>query len=80
MKIFIHFFCHSFGKCCYQYPVAFCNSFINFIQQVIDLVYTRTYFNRRIQQTCWPYHLFYHYTSAFFQFIIIRVLQITKMV
>ena len=36
-------------KCCYQNTVAFCNSFINFIQQIINLIYGWTDFNRRIQ-------------------------------
>ena len=72
MKIFVHFFGHSFCKCCYQNPVTFCNPFINFIQQIINLVYTGTDFNRRIQANLWAYHLFHNNTSGFFQFIIIR--------
>ena len=70
LQIFVHFFSHAFGKCGYQHPVALLYPFINFIQQIINLVEAGPYFNGRFQQTCWPHNLLHHYPPGLLQFIV----------
>ena len=72
LQIFIHLFCHTFGKGSYQHTPAFFYLVIYFIQQIINLIYGWAHFYRRVQQAGRPHYLLYYYATAFFKLIISR--------
>lgn len=39
-EIVCEVFCHSFGECCYEYSLSFCDSVFDSILQVVDLSFS----------------------------------------
>ncbi len=44
-EVFSQFLCHSFGKRGYQNALLFVDGIFNFIQKIINLIYTGPYLN-----------------------------------
>ncbi|MCY1539336.1 hypothetical protein D9M68_749180 [compost metagenome] len=63
VHIFGEFFGHALGERGDQHAVARFYRFIDFIEEIIDLVYCRAHINKRIEQPCRADHLLNDHAS-----------------
>ena len=68
----LQFFRHSLGQGCHQYPLVLVGAVVNFFQQVVNLIDTRTHLDDRVEQTGRSNHLLHHHSVGLAQFVVTR--------